>query len=104
MLGGQFFEKGLYAHSPSRFRFELGRQWKTFTATVGLRDGAQGSAFFTVRGDGRELYRSPILKAGARAEVNVNVDAVKALELVAEGGGGNTGSSWAIWVQPMVSR
>lgn len=104
MLAGQFFDKGLYAHSPSRYRFDLGKRWQSFRATVGLRDGARGSAFFTVRGDGRELFRSPVLKAGARADVAVNVDGVRELELVAEGGGGNTGSSWAIWVQPLVSR
>ncbi len=104
MLGGQFFEKGLYAHSPSRYRFALAGKWQTFTATVGLRDGAQGSAVFTVRADGRELFRSPVLRAGARAEVNVPVGGVRELELIAEGGGGNTGSSWAIWVQPAVAR
>ena len=66
-LGGQIFDKGLYAHSPARYVFPVAGKWKTFTATIGLRDGAaiQGSAIFTVRGDGKELYRSNMLRVGS---------------------------------------
>jgi hypothetical protein len=105
-LGGRFFEKALYAHSPSRYVFALEGKWKTFTATVGLRDGAarQGSAIFTVRGDGRELHRSPLLRVGARHEVTVNVTGVKQLELLAEGGEGHPHNSWAIWAEPALQR
>ena len=105
-LGRQFFDQGLYAHSPSRYAFALDGKWKSFTATVGLRDGAheQGSAVFTVRGDGRELYRSPLLRVGARAEVKLDVVGVKQLELLAEGGEGHAHNSWAIWADPQVAR
>ena len=105
-LGGQFFDKSLYAHAPSRYVFDLGAKWKTFTATVGLRDGAPafGSAVFRVLGDGKEIYRSPVLRAGARAEVNVAVAGVRRIELVAEGGEGNPHGSWAIWAEPAVRR
>lgn len=107
LLGGQFFDKGLYAHSPSRYAFALEGKWKSFTATIGLRDGAnkeQGSAVFTVRGDGRELYRSPMLRVGARAEVKIDVAGVGQLELLAEGGEGHAHNSWAIWAAPAVAR
>jgi endo-alpha-N-acetylgalactosaminidase len=83
------------------------RKWKTFTATIGLRDGAnpiQGSAVFTVRGDGRELYRSPILRVGVREEVKVDISQVKELELLTEGGEGHNHNSWAIWAEPKVQR
>lgn len=105
-LRGQTFDKGLYAHSPSRFAFSTGGEWKTFSATVGLRDGAQeqGSAVFTLLGDGRELYRSPILRVGGRENINVDISGVKQLELVATGGEGHNHNSWAIWVDPKVSR
>jgi hypothetical protein len=105
-LRGQVFDKGLYAHSRSRFVFPTGAQWKAFTATIGLRDGAlkQGSAIFTVRGDGKDLYRSPILRPGSREEVKVDISSVKILELLADGGEGHTHNSWAIWADPKVSR
>lgn len=105
-LGGQFFDKGLYAHSPARFVFPVDRQWKTFTAIVGIRDGAniQGSAVFTVRGDDRVLYRSRMLRVGERAEVRVDISGVKELELLTQGGEGHNHNSWAIWAEPRVQR
>ncbi len=106
MLGGQIFEKGLYAHSPSRYAFDLGGRWKTFTATVGVRDGAgdAGSAFFRVIGDGKELHRTPSLNVGARATVNLSVVGVKNLELITESGQSHNHGSWAIWAEPAVRR
>ncbi len=105
-LGGKVYDKGLYAHSPSRFVFPLDGKWKEFTATVGLRDGAmaQGSAVFTLTGDGRELYRSPVLRAGQSAAVKVDLAGVKELELRAEGGEGHPHNSWAVWLDPLVTR
>jgi hypothetical protein len=105
-LGGQTFDKGLYAHSPSRFSFPADGQWKQFSSAVGVRDGAhqQGSAIFAILGDGKELYRSPILRAGQREDVKVDITGVKQLELVAGGGEGHNHNSWAIWGDPKVSR
>lgn len=106
LLGGQFYDKGLYAHSPARYVFPVAGKWHTFTATIGLRDGAalEGSAIFTVRGDGRELYRSRILRVGEREDVNVDISSVKKLELLTEGGEGHNHHSWAIWAEPKVLR
>ncbi|HEU0039271.1 MAG TPA: NPCBM/NEW2 domain-containing protein, partial [Verrucomicrobiae bacterium] len=106
-LGGRFYDKGLYAHSCARFVFPVNGKWKTFTATIGLRDGAnpeQGSAVFTVRGDGRELYRSRMLRVGEQADVKVDIAQVKELELLTDGGEGHNHNSWAIWAEPKVKR
>jgi hypothetical protein len=105
-LRGQIFDKGLYAHSPARFVFATNAQWKNFNATIGLRDGAhpQGSSVFTVLGDGKELYHSPILRVGDREDVHVDVSGVKVLELLTAGGEGHTHNSWAIWADPKISR
>jgi hypothetical protein len=106
MLNGRFYEKGLYAHSSARYVFRVEGKWKTFTAIIGLRDGAalQGSAIFTVRGDGRELYRSRTLRVGEQAAVKVDISHVNELELVTEGGEGHNHNSWAIWAEPKVQR
>ena len=105
-LTNRIYDKGLYAHSPSSYIFPVAGQWKKFTATVGLNTGAlaQGSAVFTVWGDGRELHRSPILRAGERREIELDITGVKELELRAEGGEGHPHNSWAIWADPVVSR
>jgi hypothetical protein len=106
LLGGQFYEKGLYAHSPARFVFPVDCRWRTFTATIGLRDGAHlmGSAIFTVRGDGRELYRSRLLRVGEREALKLDISRVNELELLTEGGEGHNHNSWAIWAEPKVQR
>jgi len=106
-LKGEVFEKGLYAHSPSRFLFDIGGKWKNFSAVVGLRDGAapsQGSAVFRVLGDGKELYRSRILRPGMREDVKLDLTDVRELELLAEGGEGHSHNSWAIWAAPKLAR
>ena len=106
MLSGLFYDKGLYAHSPARYVFTVGQKWKTFSATIGLRDGAQtqGSAIFIVRGDGRELFRSRILRVGQQARLNVEITQVNELELQTQGGEGHPHNSWAIWVEPKLQR
>ncbi len=105
-IGGQVFDKGLYAHSKSSFVFPLGGGWKTFSATVGLRDGAVpvGSAVFTVVGDGKELGRSKILRVGEKEALRVELGGVKELELRVDGGEGHTSNSWAVWVDPVVGK
>lgn len=105
-LGGMIFTKGLFAHSPSQYAYTLDGRWRTFRAQVGLQDGAheQGSAVFVVRGDGRELYRSPVLRAGNRATVEVEVRGIAKLELLADGAEGHHHNSWAVWIEPELTR
>jgi hypothetical protein len=105
-VGGRVFSKGLYAHSSSRYEFALDGKWKTFTAEVGLQDGADatGSAVFIVRGDGTELARSAIMRVGKSESFTVNVAGVQKLELLAEGGEGHNENSWAVWLQPELHR
>lgn len=59
---------------------------------------------FTVRGDGKQLYQSPILREGQSKEVDLNVSQVNELELVTEGGERHIHNSWAIWVEPELKR
>ncbi len=105
-LGGEVFQKGLYAHSASRYVFDVDGRWRTFTATLGLCDGApeMGSAVFRVLGDGQELWRSDLLRPSGCAKVNLDITGVKKLELIAEGGEGHVHGSWAIWAEPTLSR
>ena len=105
-INGEVFDKGLYAHATSDFTFPLGGNWKTFTATIGLRDGAasQGSAVFTVLGDGKEIFRSKILRPGEKEKLRVEIPGIQTLELHAEGGEGHNRNSWAIWADPLVEK
>jgi len=105
-LNGDVFSKGLYAHANSQFAFPLDGKWKSFSATIGLRDGAtdQGSAVFGVVGDGKELYRSKIMRPGQKDSLRVEITGMRQLELHADGGEGHNHNSWAIWADPLLEK
>ncbi|GAB3922233.1 NPCBM/NEW2 domain-containing protein [Mucilaginibacter myungsuensis] len=102
----KLFSKGLMAHSPSSYVFRLNYKWKQFSGIVGLRDQAhqQGSARFTVIGDGRVLYTSPNLRVGQRAYFNIDIHNINFLQLKTEGTEGHSYNSWASWFDPLISR
>ncbi|MGY8768287.1 MAG: NPCBM/NEW2 domain-containing protein [Pirellulales bacterium] len=105
-LGGKFFAKGLYAHLPSNYAFNLDGKWKEFKATVGMHAGAegQGTSVFIVKGDGKELYRTKLLKDLKTESISVSVQGVKKLEPIAESGVEGNAVCWSIWRAPVVSR
>lgn len=104
--GGTFFEKGLYAHAPSQYGFLLGGKYKKFNAIVGLQAGAgnEGSAIFIVKGDGREIFRSKLLKGSKRAEINLEIENIDHLELIVESGKEGNALCWSIWGAPKITR
>lgn len=106
VLQGKLYQKGLYAHSPSVYVFNLDGKWKSFSAIAGIRDYAhqQGSARFTIIGDGKVLYNSSALRVNQKENVQVDVSNVKVLELKANGTEGHNHNSWAIWVNPVLER
>lgn len=106
VLKGKFHDKGLYAHAPARHVFDLGGKWKTFKSTVGLQQGAgpQGSAVFVVKGDGRILRESAILRDGEAQSLEADVSGVRLLELETRGGESHNHRSWAVWGDPNVTR
>ncbi len=103
---GKVYSKGLYAHSPSSYIFNPDKKWNRFSALVGLRDFAhqQGSARFTVIGDGKVLYQSPVIKINQKDSINVDISTVKTLELQANGTEGHNFNSWAMWLNPVLER
>ena len=105
-LDTRFYEKGLYAHAPSRYVFNLDGHFKRFTATVGLQKDVddRGSAIFIVKGDGRQLFRSKLLKGNQTAAIDVDIQGTKSIELIAQTGKPGNVSCWAIWVEPKVYR
>jgi len=103
---GRFYSKGIFAHSPSLYRFNLDGKWRKLSATVGIRDGAhiQGSARFTVIGDGKILYKSDALRVNQSETFELNVKNINTLELRAEGTEGHNHNSWAVWLNPLLEK
>jgi hypothetical protein len=95
-LGGKSYDRGIGVevwHEPCVATFDLtGGDYKRLRATIGIevdkpdklepkqKDGTK--VYFLVRGDGKELYRSPTFKWDSPAvEMNVPIAGVKTLEL-----------------------
>jgi hypothetical protein len=103
-VGGKFFERGLYAHALSKHELQLDRKWLRFRSAYGLQDGHSGSVVFVVRGDGRELFRSPPVKDQTLRKVDLDVQGVDRLELSVEDGGDGNNSDWGLWIEPQVRQ
>ncbi|MDD4972441.1 MAG: NPCBM/NEW2 domain-containing protein [Paludibacter sp.] len=103
---GKLYNKGLFAHSPSSYVFNLNKRWQKFSAIVGLRDFAdiQGSARFIVLGDGKILYESPALRVNQQSILSIDVKNVMILELKTTGTEGHNFNSWAVWLNPLLER
>jgi hypothetical protein len=103
-IGDTFHPKGLYAHSPSSYVFDLGGKWQTFKASYGLQRGARGKVVYVVKADGKDVFRSSIIEGSKERAMELDVRGVKSLELVVENGGEGSGHCWSVWGSPEVSR
>jgi len=103
-VDGRFFDEGLHAHAPSKCEVELDGRWSRFQAKCGLQDGHGGSVVFVVRGDGKELARSPQIKPRTIHALDVDIRRVKVLELVVENGGDGNNGDWGVWLEPRLQR
>jgi peptidoglycan/LPS O-acetylase OafA/YrhL len=97
----------IFAHAKSRMEFDislLGRS--TFEFSSGLDDvgGADhGSVTYVVRGDGRTLFESPVVRAlEAPHRYSVDVTGVQRLELIVTDAGDGIQSDEAYWIRPVL--
>jgi len=85
-IGGKKFARGFGTHAVSELSVNLDGGAKSFSASVGVDDEVNGSTVssveFIVRGDGRALWRSGVMKAGEPAkDCAVDLTGVKSLVL-----------------------
>ncbi|WP_425619202.1 NPCBM/NEW2 domain-containing protein [Anatilimnocola sp. NA78] len=104
LVGGQLFARGLYAHAPSSYTFQLGGKWKRLSGQAGLADGNDGSVVFVIQGDGKELWRSKKISDASLPTFDVDVSTVQELKLIVEDAGNGTASDWGVWVSPQLKR
>ena len=103
-LEGRGYASGICAHAPSSATTKLDGKWRTLKFAYGLQDGGAGSVVFVVRGDGKELFRSEIIRDHVRRDAEVDVEGVKTLELITEDGGDGNRSDHSIWIEPILAR
>jgi len=102
-LAGKVYERGLGTHADSLVRLDLKGGSDRFTAVVGVDDAAgndQASVVFKVVGDGKTLWKSPVMKLGAPARpVDVALRGVKTLLLIADSAGDGISFDHADWAE-----
>jgi hypothetical protein len=103
-VDGRVFERGLFAHAPAKHELALEGKGTRFRTDYGLQDGHDGSVVFVVRGDGRELFRSPLVKDHHLRKADVDVAGVQVLGLSVEDGGDGANSDWGVWISPQLKQ
>ena len=101
-IGGQKFERGFGTHAESHLKINVGGGAQKFSAKVGVDDevnsNAASSVEFIVVGDGKTLWRSGVMKAGAAAkDCAVDLTGVKSLLLQVSDSGDGIDFDHADW-------
>lgn len=78
---------------------------KIFAGLEGLNGNVEkGSVVFSITGDGRQLYKSPLIRQGdTPIKVQVNLAGVRILEMVVEDGGDGASGDHALWIDPLIT-
>ena len=96
-VAGKAFARGLYAHAPSNYTYELGGKWNRLTGYAGLADLHGGTVVFIIKGDGRELWRSKRTSEGELNHFEVSVKGVRELSFLVDDAGDGNGADWGVW-------
>lgn len=114
-LDGKSYERGIGAHSRSKIRYHLNRQYTTFLTDVGLddqRDGKDqngnpicGSVTFSVFVDGKLRAQTPtMVNTSKTVRLVVDVSNANYLELVVGDGDGKSCGDHGDWANPRLIR
>jgi NPCBM/NEW2 domain len=103
-VNGQLFARGLYAHAPSTYTYELGGKWKRLTGFAGNADGHGGAVVFSIFGDGKELWRSKKPAESTPMSFVLNVTRVRELTFQVDDAGDGGAADWGVWADLKVER
>ena len=102
--GSKIFATGIYAHAPSLHRYKLNKKWSKLEGSVGLAAGKSGSVRFEIKGDGKPLWKSPVIKEGQLKNFSLNIKTIMSLELITETTSDGAASDWGLWLEPTLKR
>jgi hypothetical protein len=87
--------------------FDLGGKWETLHGEAGIHSLHQPYAagvVFVIKTDGKEVFRSTVIRGTSKARYDLNVSGAKSLELIVEKATDRNGSNWALWLDPTLYR
>ncbi len=110
----ELYDKGIAFHAPGLATFDIDGQFRRFVADVGMLDMPKpakfgkeftGTSEFIVEGDGKELFRSAVMKEGDSAlPISVDISGVKILTLRSSDGGDGLNGDHVTWGDARVER
>lgn len=106
-IAGRRYPWGIGVHANSKLTFDIKKRFKQFKSEIGIDSlmGKRGSVIFSVVGDGKELYKSPLVKGGQiPLSIDVNVEGIEKLTLSVSDGGDLDMGDAANWVSARVIR
>jgi hypothetical protein len=104
---GTLYATGFFAHSPSRYAFDMGGKWKRLQGQAGLHTAMQTGAagvVFIIQADGKEVYRSADIRGSEKVAYDVDLTGVQTLELMVDQASAGNSRNWALWLDPKLSR
>ena len=105
LSGARIFEHGIYAHAESKHVYDLsGGNWKKLTGHCGLPVQRGGSVRFLIRTNGKEAFRSAVIKPGKTVHFEISLENKSTLELITEDGGDGKAADWGLWLEPTLLR
>jgi hypothetical protein len=106
LMAGRTFARGLGTHAASRIVYTLPPGYRRFAATIGCDQEVQAnSVVFVVEGDGRTLFRSPVMRRDTPLRaVDVSIKGVKTLSLILEDAGDGIAADHGDWAEARLLR
>ena len=108
LLGGITHERGIGTHAISDIIYNIHGLYETFTALVGIDENAGrdfGTVEFVVIGDGKELWRTRVMRKGDPPQsCTVSMRGVHLLHLKVTDAGDTNHYDHADWVNAKISR
>jgi beta-galactosidase len=105
-MAGRLYRRGLGTHAVSRIAYDLPEGYRRFAATIGCdQEVAANTVIFVVEGDGRELYRSPVMRRdSAPIDLNLPMAGVGRLTLIVEDAGDGIAADHGNWADARLLR
>ncbi len=104
-IGDRRFTHGFGTHAPGVMMLELSGEYERFSAWIGIQqqNSSAGSVVFRIVGDGRQLFRSDVMRQNTPARrVSVNVKGVQLLELHVDDAGDGIVCDMGNWCDPVL--